>query len=350
MAIPRETGLHFHAQGTARGFPHQLHVKVLVNEKHIRILRRRVGSDTCHQPRKIRRTTRAAHPFSPYRKDVLFPWINPVRLRPYIQRIHIEEALAVQRDSRQHTVIEFFLQDIRVPGIRFHFQHPPCKKCHTDAGAGLRVRRVIRKIIRKGKGFADMRSADPSGHVHVPADDVIPQALTCLLQGVILIQARVIRHSGIQVNRAHRMSLGFALFPDRPVGLMITEIHPSAGLLIHPVKWIAYRSVAFPQLLRGKAVGLLPSLVDKVPSHGTVFFLPGFLIEPGQRHLRDLMARDAVDLIRPLSDSLCYAVRVATGCIKKRTLSGRLVICDGSFRKMAEAVQFMEIAQVCETL
>ena len=281
---------------------------------------------------------------------MLLARVHPVCLRPHIQWIHVEEALPVQRDPRKDSIVQLLLQNIRVLCVRIQLQHTPCEEGHADRRAGLRVSRVIRQVIGKGKCFPDMCPSDAAGHVHVALRDVLPEALAGLFQRVILIQPRVVCHTGIQIDRAHRVSFCLGLLPNRPVCLLVAEGDPLPGFLIHPVKTAALGKCQILRLFPGKVVWLLASEVDEKPSQIQIFLTAGRFIESGQSHFRNLMSRNPRNLVRAFADVLRDAVRKAAGCFQQSVLARRLVIRNGCLREVAEAVQLMKRAQVGKTL
>ena len=99
-----------------------------------------------------------------------------------LERIFIEEALSIQRKSRDHAVVKDSFDQIRVDGIVFKAQHPVCKEHQRDGGAGFRIRLIVEQIVINGEGFQHSRRADAARDIHFLCDDIVEERLADIVQ------------------------------------------------------------------------------------------------------------------------------------------------------------------------
>ena len=94
--------------------------------------------------------------------------------------------------------------------------------------------------------------------------------------------------------------------------------------------------------------GTCSPLIDKVGRQVQIPLDSGGLIQADQSHLGDLMARIAVQLIVGRSEGRGHIVGEPLGRMQKLGLARALVIGDGAFNQMAQAVELMMILEIGE--
>src|SRR5580698_5049843 len=105
------------------------------------------------QPHHVGRAAGAVKPALPYTGAAL------------VQRIYIEEALAVEPDAGQEAVVERALDEVGEPGLAGDEQHPPVPHDRGDRGAGLTVGAVGRQLERHAERLTLVPGSDPAGEV-----------------------------------------------------------------------------------------------------------------------------------------------------------------------------------------
>ena len=131
-----------------------------------------------------------------------------------LQRVDVEEALAVQLHAREHGVVEGELHHVGILALHLVFQHPAAEKQEADGGAGLRIGGVGRQIVGDGERFPLHGGADAAGDIHLFLHDVFPQAAAGGKQGLIARLRGEVCHRRIQIDGAHGVAHRLRLLPD----------------------------------------------------------------------------------------------------------------------------------------
>ena len=264
--------------------------------------------------------------------------------RVHLQRVHVEEALAVHRHARQHGVVQGQLHDVRIFRHRADLQHTAGEERERDRRAGLRIRGVVRQVVVIGERFADVCAADAAGDVQLAVHDVAPQPIACGQQVGVAGQAGHVGHARVEVGGTHRMPDGLSLLDDRLVRLIV-------GVRLGQVRVrFDRRAVEFgaTTVLGLEIQRRAPAFGDEVARQVQIPAFTGGLVQPHKRHLGDLMPRIAAQLALVASENGVHVVGVTAGGPEQLVLAGALVVGHGALDQMPQAVQFVVVLQVGE--
>ena len=106
----------------------------------------------------------------------------------------------------------------------------------------------------------------------------------------------------------------------------------------------------FGMILTVKIIGTSAPLIHEEIAQIQILFLSGGLIEPHQRHLRNLMSRISLAFSLLRSKIIVYVIRKPFRRIEKLILARSLIIRHRPLSQMAKAVQFMMVSEVGEDL
>ena len=136
-----------------------------------------------------------------------------------LKRVFIEEALSVERKSRDHGVIKNFFDEVRIDRIVFEAEHSVREEHERDRRAGLRISLIVEQVIADGEGFLQTGRADAARDVHFLRYDVGERRFAGLVKLAVIGLQREVRHRGIHIAGAHAMSDRLGLLADGEVGL-----------------------------------------------------------------------------------------------------------------------------------
>ena len=324
----RIIGFHFNSAMTAAECASQ----VLMNIKGTVVFGKAVFTDGTQNSCKIRRAAGAAEPFLAHRLHMPFAAVPVAGLRQHLQRIYIEEALAVLCHAGEDGVVKSPFHGIADQGVRPEFQHPAAEEYQADGGAGLAVGQVVGKVIVEGEGFSVHGAADTAGDIELLVHDVVDKGPAGFVEPLISGPLRHIGHAAVEIYGPHGMADGLLLEPRLHVGLQIM-----VGFLLR-----------IQSVLQAEVIGLSAPLVNEEFGGIQIALLSGEVIQLYQRHLGDLVARIATDLVR--TEGIADQIREATGGVEESVMTGGVMISPGSLRQMAEAVQLVPVPQIRENL
>ena len=251
-----------------------------------------IGSKRTDNSCNIGGTAGAAEPFLPYRLYMPLSFIPFTAFRNHLQRIHIKEALSVQRHSRQHRIIKCLFHYIPILAVCLCFQHSSGKKGKPDCGTGFRISRIVWQVIGKRKCLSQMCAADSSRHIKLFCYNTVPESFTGCKHGFIPGQPCHIRHAAVKVNRPHSVPHCLRLLLYRKMRLMILK--PKFFLFRLLIRSsLKSRPFLFFQI---KIIGLLSPLLQKEAGKLQITLFSRQLIQPCQRHFRDFMPGIALTL------------------------------------------------------
>src|SRR5690606_25652843 len=114
------------------------------------------------EPRDVDRAARRAEPRLAFGCAVVAQ-VLPVRL----ERVRIEEPVALHRDAREEAVVDHAFEDVDVPGVGVQEEHAVVPHRVRDGGARLGVRRPVRQIVRLTEGFSPAGRPDAARDVEL---------------------------------------------------------------------------------------------------------------------------------------------------------------------------------------
>ena len=165
----------------------------------------KVPTHTGHQARNVGRAAGAIKPF------------GAVMRTARGQRVLIEEAQAIQRDTAQHAVVERALKHICVAPVPRKLQQALIPKHHANCSAGLRICSLVRQVVRVCKALIAGCRPDAAGDIHALVHNTVPQALTGGQQACISVRVGHICHGGIEIHGTHGVPGHHSLLAHRQV-------------------------------------------------------------------------------------------------------------------------------------
>ena len=339
MPVPGHAGLDLHGELPAMEILLHRAAHVQVGEEGVLVLGVGVGGDGSDDAGDVGRAAGAAEPLAAGGLNMSQALIAAAGLRHDGQRVDVEEALAVQRHAGQHGVVQRHFHHIGVLAVGLHLKHPAGEEGQADGGAGFGIGGVIGQVIGVGEGFAVVGGADAAGDVELLVHDVVPQPVAGRQEGIILGQPCHVRHAGIQVHRAHRMTHGLVLLADGLPRLVIIRV----GGGFRPPAPFLFGAEAF---FLDEIVRRLTALIHEVFAQAQILLLAGHLVQPHQRHLGDIVARVALALAVLRAQTLVDEIHEPACRPEQLILARGLVIGHRALHQMAQAVQLVVVAQV----
>ena len=265
-------------------------------------------------------------------------------IRIDFQRVHVEEALAVQRHAGQRGVVQRRLHNVRVLGLWRELEHATGEERQRNRGAGLGVGGVVGQVVVVGECLAVHRAADAAGNVQFLIDDIAPEPLGRIGEVLVVGQSGHVRQTGVEVAGAHGMAYGFVLFGDRlvrlvigvPVGVRVGFV-VGVGVALCVLVCLNIEDVRLPAALGHEIFGQI-----KVP------LFAGDLVQPHQSHLGNLVTGVTTQLARLATEALVYVIGETAGGLEQLVFAGALVVGHRTFNEVAEAVQFVMVTQIGE--
>ena len=233
-----------------------------------------------------------------------------------LQRIFVEEALSVQRKSRDHAVIEDPFNQIGIDGIVFKAEHSVREEHQRDCRAGLGVGFVVDQIVIDRERFEHSGGADAARDIHFLRRDILEKRLAGFVELAVVRFISEICHGGIHIAGAYTMSRGFRLFADGEMGL---RTFWNADIFI---------AAAVDEMLRELQVAEIP----RRSVHTDESKLD--LLMPGRFKLRRFFGHE----------SFFNTIRVFFHQLQKAVFARCLVISDGGFHQMSRAVKLVPIS------
>ena len=131
------------------------------------------------------------------------------------QWVGVEESAAVDRHSRNHTVVEGAFKHIVVFCIAMHKKQPVVDVYVANGSACFAIGRCIWQFVVAAKRFTFVACTDAAGDVVFTADDVVPDGIDSVNIGWVAGKCSHVGHSGIHIHRSHGMPYSLALVDDR---------------------------------------------------------------------------------------------------------------------------------------
>ena len=168
-----------------------------MREQRTAILGNRVGIflHRLNDAGDVRRAACAAEPLLTDRLDVELAFVAMAGFGHDLQRIHIEEAFAIERHAGQRGVVQGRFHDVRIFGFWLNLKHTARKERECDGRTAFRVGGVVRQIVVEGERLAHMRGTDAAGDIQFPVDDVAPERLAGFQQCCFPGDSRHVGHA-----------------------------------------------------------------------------------------------------------------------------------------------------------
>jgi hypothetical protein len=240
-----------------------------------------------------------------------------------LQRVHVEERPAVEREARQEAVVERPLEQVGEAALARHEEQPPVPHDVGDRCAGLAVGAVRRQLIRLANRLAVMARADSAGQVRLGRDDVVPLVENRRQQLLVAALRVEIRNPRGEVERAHGVAAHSA-GPANGLGvLVVREIEAAARE--HPV--------TAPRGERLRQLEVAPAA--RVP------------VELDEGDLDLGMSVGA--LLRPVAEDIVDQVGEATGDREEGRVARRPIERDAGLDQVTSAVEFVAHLEIGPT-
>ena len=229
-----------------------------------------------------------------------------------LQRVGVEEAVALQRHAADEPVVERALQHVVVFRLAVEQEQAVVDVDIADGGARLAVGAHVGQLVVLAEGLAARRGADAAGDVELLRDDVVPDAVDGLDVALVAGQRGHVGHAGIHVGGAHGVAHGLVLLGHGLVALRV--------LLLD---------------------GGLAAVVEQELGEVEVALLAGGQVEAGHRHLGYLVTRHDAHLAWVGPYLLAGHVGIAAGNVEELALARSLPVGHGALHHVAEVVEFV---------
>ena len=140
-----------------------------------------------------------------------------------LERVRIEERLAVERHAGEQAVEERALHHVDVLRIALEQEQAMVPEVHADRRAGFVVGGHVRQLVRLPERFAAARRADAAGEIELAGDEVIPDALAGGAHRLIAGDRGDVGHARVHVDGAHRVADRLALLDHLQLRLVVVE-------------------------------------------------------------------------------------------------------------------------------
>ena len=232
-----------------------------------------------------------------------------------LERVRVEERLAVERDAREEAVVERPLHHVDVAGVGVEQEQAVVPVVVADGGAGLVVGAHVGQLVVEAERLAARGGADAAGDVELAADDVLPDAVDGSHVAVVAGEGGDVGHARVHVGRAHGVADRLALLDDR-----------------FWCDWLYRRPCGLPSAPRTSSRKLGEVQVARVAGHA---------VELDEPHLGDLVAGPDAPLAG--AEGAVEQVRRPERHVEERPLAGRLVVGDGGLVEVAEVVELVAV-------
>ena len=255
--------------------------------------------------------------------------------RDDLERVHVEETLAVQLHTGEHSVVERALHHIGIFAAVLVFKHLLREEHQTDGSAGLGVYGIVRQVVVDRKGFTHKCGADAARNVHAALCDALPQIAASREQRLILRFLCDVRHAGVKVHGTHGVAHGVLLLTHGQGALGVVGIQLRRAVPNVPAAVLFF----FYKIVRG-----LTAHVYKVLRKLLILFVARGAPQTHQceLHLRVARAGARVFLHELLVDAVC----ILRHDVEQLALAGDLIIRHGSLHHVACTVKLMCLADV----
>ena len=231
----------------------------------------------------------------------------------------------MERDAGEKAVVDHALQDIDILGVAVQQEHALVPEGIGDGGAGLQIGRRVRQLVVVAERFALVARTDAAREVHFFRDDIIPKRVDGAHQRAVAGQCGDIRHAGVEIARADRVTDSFGLLDDRDVVLAVGA------------KDLAAQVTA-------------SSHVDEELCEVEVARVACGAVELAQADLDFLVTRHALELIGGRAEGLVDQIGAFAGHIEQRAFAGDGEMGCRRLVQMADVVKFMAGGQVAPAL
>ena len=229
-----------------------------------------------------------------------------------LQGVWIEEAVALERDTADKTVVESALQYIVVFRVTVKQEESVVHIHITNGGTGLAVCTHIGQFVVLAEGLAIRSGADTASDIELFGDDIVPDGIDGLDIVFVTCEGGYIGHTCIHIGSTNGMSYGFVLLDD---GLMSLRI-------------VMYD-------------GGLTTVIEEELSFVEIFLFASNKIQFGKCHLCDLMPRNHTSLTRVRADLTADTVGITDGDVEELTAACGLIVGDSTFHHVAEVVELV---------
>ena len=254
------------------------------------------------------------------------------------QRVLVEEPIAAQRNAADGAVVQRTLHDIGIGGLAGHQQHAMRPEHQADRGAGLGVGGLVRQIVVACEALVGPGRPETTGDIEALLRQVVPQPDAGVVQALIGVLGREVRHRRIQIHRPHCMPHHLVLLAHRDMRLVVF-----VDAVIPGSRIAAARPRLDVEIMR-----LAAALVDEIARQIHVPRLAGEAGQLDQRQLDLLVTAIAAKLALPATEAARDQVGIAAHHIEQPPLARGGGIGDRAFHQMAGAVQLVPVAQVAE--
>ena len=136
-----------------------------------------------------------------------------------LQRVGIEEAVALERDTADKTVVESALQYIVVFRVTVKQEESVVHIDIADGGTSLTIGRHVGQFVVLAEGLTVGGGTDTARDVELLRYDIVPDGVDGLDVVLVASEGGHVGHTGIHIGSTHGVTYGLVLLDDRLVGL-----------------------------------------------------------------------------------------------------------------------------------
>ena len=254
--------------------------------------------------------------------------------RNHFQGIHIEKASAVQLHACENRIIEGPLHHVPIGSLYLIFQHPGGEKHQADGSTGLRISRIIGKIIILRESLPKKRGTDATSDIHPPFRNALPEPIAGFFQLLIIGFGSQICHGCIEIHGPDTVASGFVQLPHRALALLVSVIRRISS---------PYLPGSLSYFFFVKS-GVCTAYIQKMLRQIQAKLIPSCAVHPKQRQLHLRVPRVALMAFR--HKMMVNALGIFQHHLQKPVFSGRLIVGHCRLHHMTRAVKLMAFQQV----
>src|SRR6185437_8880381 len=150
--------------------------------------------------------------------------LEAVVIAERFQRILIEEAVALQRDTIRKAVVEHALHHIYISAVLVQQEHAMVPDGVAVGGARLAPRAEVRQFVGRAKLLVEANRADAAGEINLSEDHVVPNGIVGGLVFGLAGERGNVRERNIEERGADAMAHGLALRDDGRLILIVGAV------------------------------------------------------------------------------------------------------------------------------
>ena len=146
-----------------------------------------------------------------------------------LERVRIEEGIALERDACERRVVQRALQHVHVASVAREQEHPLVPVHVRDRRARFAVRCPVRELERVAERLVLVPRPHRAGDVQLPRHHIVPDPLDRGPVERVRVERRDVDHPRVHVGGADSMADRLALLRHRQVILVVDAVELARG-------------------------------------------------------------------------------------------------------------------------